>query len=74
MAETYTRRLAARLFKLHIICDQPACRRARECADPSAPCIIRYKRHYQEFLPQLRAALNERMRKVAAERRDRPRD
>ena len=55
------RRWSTEVLSLHAICHQRACRRARRCAREDAPCIIRYKPYYQEYLPAIHKALMARL-------------
>ena len=42
---------ASEVLELHLICEDPKCRRARRCVQEETPCIERYKRYYQHLLP-----------------------
>ena len=55
------RRWATQGLRLHTICHERACRRARRCVLTEAPCIVRYKRIYQDLLPAFRKELLARL-------------
>jgi hypothetical protein len=55
------------MLQLHLICEDPNCRRARRCAQEETPCILRYKRRYQHMLPALRKALDAKIAQDEAE-------
>lgn len=51
------RLMATNLFLLPVICEEPACRRARFCAVRHAPCIFRYKHIYHPHASEVYRAL-----------------
>jgi len=55
------RRFASQCLFLHLVCDNPQCRRRQACALAGAPCLRRYKAVYQDVLPALRAAVRRRL-------------
>jgi hypothetical protein len=55
------RRFASRCLFLHLVCDDPKCRRRQGCARADAPCLRRYKAAYQDMLPALSSAVRRRL-------------
>jgi hypothetical protein len=49
--------MATNIWMLPVICEEPACRRARQCAVREAPCIIRYQHLYADRAGKLYRAL-----------------
>ena len=64
-------KFATHVLLLPTICTENACRRARACAVPGSPCIRRYKKAYQEFLPSIRAAFDRHCAAQANDSRNR---
>jgi len=48
-------------LQLYLICEEARCRRARRCTMDDAPCLLRYKRHYQYLMPPLYKDLKAKM-------------